>query len=297
MANAVRAGTESWVARTETNRAALFWRRLVRHRLAVVALVVLLALLAVSFSAPLWLSYERTLEQVRIATFAPPSADAWFGRDEYGRDAFARAVYGGRVSLGVALSAALMATAIGTVLGMLAGFLGGVADAAIDRTIELFLILPGLLLLILAASITRPSVSSIALILGIFGWPVLARIVRGEFLAARERDYVQAAHLVGCSPLRVALRHILPNAMAPIIVTATLLFAANLTAEAAISFLGLGIQPPTPSWGNLLTNAQDYVISSPFLAIFPGLLILVTVLCVNLLGDGLRDALDPRLRG
>jgi len=292
----VTSATEIWATRAEPRRAALFWRRLLRHRLAVVGLLVLLTLIIVSFSAPLWLSYERTLEQVRIATFAPPSADAWFGRDEFGRDAFARAVYGGRISLGVALSAALVATAIGTVLGMAAGYVGGLIDAAIDRTIELFLILPYLLLLILAAAIARPSVLSITLILGLFGWPVLARIVRGEFLLARERDYVQAAQMIGCSPLRVALRHILPNAMAPIIVTGTLLFATNLTAEAAISFLGLGIQPPTPSWGNLLTNAQNYVISSPFLAIFPGLLILVTVLCVNLLGDGLRDALDPRLR-
>jgi len=274
-----------------------FWRRLRKHRLAVTGLLILLALAAVSFSAPLWLSYERTLSQVRIATFAPPSAGAWFGRDEFGRDAFARAVYGGRVSLGVAFTSAVIAAGIGTLLGMLAGYCGGAVDSVIDRVIELFLTLPGLLLLILAAAIARPSVTSIMVILALFGWPVLARIVRGEFLAARERDYIQAAETIGCSWQRIAVRHILPNAMAPIIVTGTLLFATNLTAEAAISFLGLGIQPPTPSWGNMLTNAQDYVISAPFLAIFPGLLILVAVLCVNLLGDGLRDALDPKMRG
>jgi peptide/nickel transport system permease protein len=277
-------------------RRVVFWRRLLRHRLAVSGLLVLLVVSVTSFSSPLWLSREHTLSQVRTATFAPPSSDAWFGRDEFGRDAFARAVYGGRVSLWVAFASAVMAAVIGTVLGILAGYLGGAVDAVIDRVIELFLTLPGLLLLILAAAIARPSVKSIILILGLFGWPVLARLVRGEYIAAKERDYVQAAETVGCSWLRIALRHILPNAMAPIIVSGTLLFATNLTAEAAISFLGLGIQPPTPSWGNMLTNAQDYVISSPFLAIFPGLLILVTVLCVNLLGDGLRDALDPKLR-
>ena len=276
---------------------ALFWRRLFRHRLAIAGLLVLLVLTVASVSAPLWLDRERTLLQVRRDTFAPPSAGAWFGRDEFGRDAFARAVYGGRISLWVALSSAAISTLIGTVLGMLAGYLGGWVDAVIDRFTELFLTLPTLLLLILAAAIARPSVTSIVLILGLFGWPVLARLVRGEYLAARQRDYIQAAETIGCSWVRIAIRHILPNAMAPIIVAGTLLVATHLTAEAAISFLGLGIQPPTPSWGNMLTNAQDYVISSPFLAIAPGALILITVLCVNLLGDGLRDALDPRLRG
>jgi peptide/nickel transport system permease protein len=272
-------------------------RRLLRHRLAVAGLVVLVALSLTVFSAPLWLPYESVLAQARTETFASPSADAWFGRDEYGRDAFARAAYAGQVSLGVALVSALLATIVGTVLGALAGYVGGATDALVDRVIELFLTLPSLLLLILAASVARPSVQSITIILSLFSWPVLARIVRGEFLAGKERDYVQAAETVGCSRWRIATLHILPNAMAPIIVTGTLLFATNLTAEAAISFLGLGIQPPTPSWGNMLTNAQDYVISSPFLAIFPGLLILAAVMCINLVGDGLRDALDPRLRG
>jgi peptide/nickel transport system permease protein len=271
-------------------------RRLLRNRLAVLGLVVLAAMMLACFSAPLWLPYERVLTQVRDATFAPPSADAVFGRDEFGRDAFARAVYGGRISLWVSLASAVLATGIGTVLGMLAGYFGGWVDAVIDRVIELFLTLPFLLLLILAASVLRPSTTSILLILGFFGWAVLARIVRGEFIAARQRDYIVAAEVVGCSWQRVAIRHMLPNVMAPIIVAGTLLVAGNITAEAAISFLGLGIQPPTPSWGNMLTNAQDYMISAPFLAIFPGLLILITVLCVNLLGDGLRDALDPRLR-
>jgi len=271
-------------------------RRLLRHRLAVSGLIVLLVLTGICFSAPLWLPYTDTLTQVRSDTFASPSGSALFGRDEFGRNAFDRAVYGGRNSLEISLLSALIATGIGTLVGMLAGYFGGWVDGIADRLIELFLTLPFLLLLILAAAITRPSVTSIILILGLFNWAVLARIVRGEFIAARTRDYTQAAELLGCPWWRIAARHILPNAMAPIIVSGTLLFATNLTAEAAISFLGLGIQPPTPSWGNMLTNAQDYVISAPFLAIFPGLLILITVLCVNLLGDGLRDAFDPKLR-
>jgi peptide/nickel transport system permease protein len=272
------------------------WRRFVHNPLAIIALLVLAFLTVLSFSAPLWLPPDRVLEQVRSATFSSPSLSHWFGLDEYGRDAFARAVYGGRLSLWIAFSSAFISTVIGTVLGMMAGYIGGWVDVVIDRLIELILTIPFLLLLILAASIARPSATSILLILGLFDWPVLARIVRGEFLSLRRRDYIEAARASGCSNTRIVLRHILPNAMAPIIVTGTLIVAIHLTSEAAISFLGLGIQPPTPSWGNLLTNAQNYVISAPFLAIFPGLLILITVLAVNLLGDGLRDALDPRQR-
>lgn len=280
----------------EVRRGTTVWQRFIRNPLALIALAVLIILSIVSFSAPLWMPYSDALNQVRDATFAHPSVGLWFGRDEYGRDAFARAVYGGRISLWVAFSSALIATVIGTVLGMLAGYLGGWADTVIDRLIELILTIPFLLLLILAAAVARPSATSILLILGLFDWPVLARLVRGEFLSLKRRDYIEAARASGCSAPRIVLRHILPNSMAPIIVTGTLIVAIHLTSEAAISFLGLGIQTPTPSWGNLLTNAQNYVISAPFLAFFPGLLILITVLAVNLLGDGLRDALDPRLR-
>jgi peptide/nickel transport system permease protein len=179
---------------------------------------------------------------------------------------------------------------------MTAGYLGGWADAIIDRFTELILTIPFLLLLILAAAVMRPSVLSIILILGLFDWPVLTRLVRGEFIGLRHREFVEAARASGAGTARIITRHILPNAVAPIIVAATLLVAVHITAEAAISFLGLGIQPPTPSWGNMLTEAQRYIISAPFLAIFPGLLILITVLCINLVGDGLRDAFDPRQR-
>jgi peptide/nickel transport system permease protein len=272
------------------------WQRFARNRLAVVGLVVLAALALIVLFGPLVISSDRVTAQVRNATFAAPSASAWFGRDEFGRDAFARAVYGGRLSLTISFVSALIATAIGVVLGGLAGYASGWLDAVIDRFIELILTLPFLLLLILAAAVAPTSPTSIVLILGLFGWPVLARLVRGEFIAIKHRDYVEAARACGASAPRVIVYHILPNAMAPIIVTATLILATNLIAEATISFLGLGIHPPTPSWGNMLTESQTYLINSPFLAIFPGLLILVTVLCVNLLGDGLRDALDPRLK-
>lgn len=272
------------------------WRRFLVNRLAVGGLVVLVALALTTIVVPLIVPAAKVTEQVRTATFAPPGGDAWFGRDEFGRDAFVRAAYGGRISLWVAFASALIATLIGVVLGMASGYAGGWLDAVLDRFVELVLTLPFLLLLILAAAVASPSMNSIIAILGLFGWPVLARLVRGEFVALRHREFIEAARASGASGWRIVWYHMLPNAMAPIIVTATLILATNLIAEATISFLGLGIHPPTPSWGNMLTEAQTYLIHSPFLAIFPGLLILVTVLCVNLIGDGLRDALDPRLK-
>lgn len=272
------------------------WARFARRPLSTISLAVLVILSLISIFAPVIVNEERVMQQALRQTFQAPNADAWFGRDELGRDAFARAVYGGRISLFVGLVGALLSTALSVLFGVLAGYFGGSIDAVIDRLIELILTIPFLVLLILAASLWRPSVWSIILILGLFGWPVLARIVRGEFISLRERDFVTAARSIGARDTSIMVGHVLPNTVAPIVVGATLSVASYVTSEAAISFLGLGIQPPTPSWGNMLTNAQSYVISAPFLAIIPGLLILITVLCVNLVGDGLRDAFDPRLR-
>jgi peptide/nickel transport system permease protein len=222
-------------------------KRFLRNRLAVAASVVLLILCGISLTAPLFIDRELVLVQSRRETFTGPSSSAWFGRDELGRDAFARAVYGSRISLTVGIVSALISTVIGVVLGMLAGYIGGWVDVVIDRFTELILTIPFLLLLILAAAVMRPSALSIILILGLFDWPVLARLVRGEFLSMRNREFVEAARASGCTGFRIITRHILPNAVAPIIVAATLLIAVHITAEAAISFLGLGIQPPTPS--------------------------------------------------
>jgi peptide/nickel transport system permease protein len=272
------------------------WRRFARNRLAVAAFFILGALVLVALIGPLVIPESQVTAQVRSGTFAAPSAATPFGRDEFGRDAFVRAIYGGRTSLWVAFIATLINTILGVLLGMLGGYAGGWIDAVIDRFVELILTLPFLLLLILAAAVLQPSATSIVVILGLFGWPVLARIVRGEFVSLKGREFIEAARASGASAPRIVFRHMLPNAMAPIIVTATLTLATNLIAEATISYLGLGIKPPLPSWGNMLTEAQNYLIKAPYLAIFPGMLILITVLCVNLLGDGLRDALDPRLK-
>jgi peptide/nickel transport system permease protein len=275
---------------------ASIWRRYRRNRLAVGALAILAVLALTVIIGPLVIPSALVTAQVRSATFAPPSHSAIFGRDEFGRDAFVRGIYGGRTSLWIAFIATVMNTIIGVLLGVISGYMGGWADAIIDRFVELILTLPFLLLLILAAAVLQPSATSIILILGLFGWPQLARIVRGEFISLKHREFIESARSSGATVPRIIFRHILPNALAPIIVTATLLLAQNLIAEATISYLGLGIKPPAPSWGNMLNEAQNYLIRSPFLAIFPGMLILITVLCFNLLGDGLRDALDPRLK-
>jgi len=296
MAAAIATTPSALASHARTGNQVSVWRRFRRNRLVLVALVVFALLVIGVAVVPLFIPVASVTAQVRNATFAAPTLATPFGRDEFGRDAFVRSLYGGRTSLMIALIATLVNTVLGVLLGMIAGYVGGWPDAIIDRFIELILTLPFLLLLILAAAVLQPSPTSIVIILGLFGWPQLARIVRGEFVSLKQREFVEAARTSGASVSRIIIRHILPNTMAPIIVTATLLLAQNLIAEATISYLGLGIKPPAPSWGNMLTEAQNYLIRAPYLAIFPGMLILITVLCINLLGDGLRDALDPRAR-
>ena len=296
LAAAAIATPSALASHARTGNRVSVWRRFRRNRLVLVALIVF-ALLVIGIAVvPLFIPASSVTAQVRNATFAAPTLATPFGRDEFGRDAFVRSLYGGRTSLMIALIATLVNTVLGVLLGMIAGYVGGWPDAIIDRFIELILTLPFLLLLILAAAVLQPSPTSIVIILGLFGWPQLARIVRGECVSLKQREFVEAARTSGASVSRIIVRHILPNTMAPIIVTATLLLAQNLIAEATISYLGLGIKPPAPSWGNMLTEAQNYLIRAPYLAICPGVLILITVLCINLLGDGLRDALDPRAR-
>ena len=272
-------------------------RRLSRNYLAVAALLFLLTSYAVAAFVPFILPEERANAMDLLDTLAAPSRAHPFGTDDFGRDAFIRALYGGRVSLTVGLAAAALASSIGILVGATAGYLGGRFDMLLMRFADLLLGIPFFFILILTASFTQPSVLSIVLIIGLLRWVTMARLVRGEFLSLKERDFVMAAQTLGSGPGRIMFRHILPNAIAPIIVQITLAIAFAILSESSISFLGLGIQPPTPSWGNMLTKAQGYLISAPWLAIFPGGLIFLTVLSFNILGDALRDVLDPRLRG
>ena len=270
----------------------LAWERFRRHRLAMVSLVVLLLLgLAVLFAGTL--ARYDVVEQDLGAMLTVPSAQHWFGTDNLGRDEFARVLYGGRISLLVGIAVALSASVLGGLIGALAGYYGGWADNLLMRVTDLFLAIPFLVILIVASRAMGGSVFDIVVVLSLFYWMGEARIVRGVFLSLKEKEFVEAARACGASDAAIIFGHLMPNALGPMIVNVTLGVAAAILAESALSFLGFGIQPPTPSWGNLLNDAQNFTLIAPWLVWFPGLAILVTVLAVNFLGDGLRDAFDP----
>lgn len=274
----------------------LAWQRFRRHRLAMVGGGLALFLSAVAILAPLIAPYDP--EKISLGTrWTAPTVVHPFGTDELGRDVLARAMYAGRISLAVGYISAVGVALSGAVAGVVAGYYGGFADSVLMRLVDILLSVPTIpLYLIMAALIPGGGVDRIILIFMIFGWTGVSRLVRGQVLSLKEQDYVEAARALGASQGRIMLRHLLPNAMAPIIVATTLAVGGFILAESGLSYLGLGIQPPTPSWGNMLQRAQEYVWNAAWLAVFPGVLIFVTVLSFNFLGDGLRDALDPRLK-
>ena len=289
---------------------AILWRRFLSHRLAVASALVLIALSLAALSAPLvesLLGLDATKVNL-LGRLQPPSAEHPLGTDELGRDLLLRLLYGGRVSLLVGLLAALFAAVIGTVIGLLAGYYGGTLDALLMRLTDGVIALPLLPLLIVLAAVDltklglpqavaeaeTASLYRIVILIALFGWTTVARLVRGATLSLKTREFVRAAEALGASGLRIMMVHILPNAVSPIVVATTLSVGNVILFESVLSFLGLGIQPPIPSWGNMLTNAQELIWSAPALAVYPGLLIFVTVIAFNFLGDGLQDALDPR---
>lgn len=273
----------------------LFVRRFRRHRLAVIGLVVLIVLGMLALLAPVIAPYGFDTQDLNIiGTPQPPSAEHLMGTDQLGRDALTRVLYGARVSLAVGLTSALLASLLGTLVGALAGYYRGWLDTFLMRLTDVVLCIPLLPLVILLSGMLRPTVPLLVGIIGVLGWMGTARLVRGQFLSLREREFVEASRALGGSNNRIMFRHILPNAIGPIIVATTLAVGSGIMLESALSFLGLGVQPPTPTWGNLLNYASQWLQVAPWLALFPGLFILVTVLAVNFLGDGLRDALDPR---
>ncbi len=276
----------------------LAWRRFRRHRLALVATVLLVLLAGSAILAPWIAPYDPNYENYAAFDGAPPTSAHIMGLDFSGRDVFSRVLYGGRISLLIGFGSMLSAIVLGTTLGAVAGYFGGWVDNLVMRLTDLMLSFPlYLLLFVLSAFIAGDTggqnVAMIVLIIMAVSWTYIARLVRAEILSLKERDYILAARALGVGPVGIIARHLLPNAVAPIVVNATLLVGNNIIVESVLSFFGFGVQPPTSSWGSMLADAQANMASAPWAAIYPGLMILLTVLSVNLLGDGLRDALDP----
>jgi peptide/nickel transport system permease protein len=268
-----------------------------RNRTAVAGLIVILALYMVALLTPLISPFDPALQGDLITErLTGLSATHPLGTDQFARDVLSRLLYGARISLLIGFVAVGISVTVGTVLGAVAGFLGGVVDMVIMRFVDMVISFPTLVLLITIIALFEPSIFLIIAVLGLTLWPGTARIVRGEVLSLREREFVQAATALGFSKTRIILRHLIPNALGPVIVAATLGIGNTIVMEAGLSFLGLGVQPPTPSWGTMVADGRNVLLTAWWLSTFPGLAIVFTVLSFNLVGDGLRDALDPRLR-
>ncbi|HBA87527.1 MAG TPA: peptide ABC transporter permease [Geobacter sp.] len=270
-----------------------FWQRFTGNKFATAGLVVIVALFVLSLAASLLTPYQPdAIDAWHV--LLPPSAEHWFGTDELGRDVLTRVIFGARVSLKVGFVAVGIAVLIGTVVGLFAGFYGGWIDTLLMRVVDIMLCFPTFFLILAVIAMLEPSIWYIMIIIGLTGWMGVARLVRAEVLSLKSRDFILAARVLGASDLRIIFRHVLPNALSPVLVSATLGVAGAILTESALSFLGIGVQPPTPSWGNILTSGKDYIEFAWWLSLFPGVAILVTVLSYNLVGEGIRDALDPR---
>lgn len=272
------------------------WRRFREHRLAVAAAMAIALLTISAVMIPLVPSLRDPVLIDVGHKFAPPGKEGyWLGADELGRDVFSRLLFGGRVSLLVGLSTALVTIVVGSVAGAVAGYSGGRVDNFIMRIADIMLCFPTLFLALVLAAFLGSSLLSVTLIISLTSWMAVARLVRGQILSLREQEFITAARAIGAPGRHIIFKELLPNAVAPIVVAATLNVANAILTESYLSFLGYGIQPPVPSWGNMLNKAQTYVTQAPWVAIFPGIMITITVTAFNFLGDGLRDALDPRL--
>lgn len=272
-------------------------RRFRRNRLALFGLVLMLFLYLIALITPLIAPYDPIAQDQIVQTrYQPPSAEYLMGTDRFGRDVFSRVLYGARISLSIGFIAVGLGLLIGTMIGATAGYFGGRTDSILMRFTDMMLSFPRLVLLILVIALFEPSIWLVITVLGLTGWMGIARIVRGEVLSLREREFVLAARALGMNDFRIITRHILPATLAPMIVYATLGIGNTILTEAGLSFLGLGVQPPVPSWGNMISQGRDTLVTAWWIATFPGLAIVFTVMAFNFVGDGLRDALDPRQR-
>jgi peptide/nickel transport system permease protein len=290
--------------REERTMTQLVWRAFRRHRPAMMGLTVIVIFALTAIFAPYLTPYDPDKTNMDVALQAP-SGTHLMGTDELGRDLLTRIFYGGRISLSIGVMAMTLSVTLGALVGGVAGFYGGWVDNVLMRFVDMMLSFPSLFVLILLALALRElpieelrgtafaSVFSIVLVIAVLSWMSIARLVRGSFLSLKEKEFIEAAHCIGVPNRRIMLRHLLPNAMSPIIVAATFRVATSIITESGLSYLGFGVQPPTPTWGNMLKNAQSMMSSAPWTAIFPGLMIFIAVVAINFIGDGLRDALDP----
>lgn len=270
------------------------FKRLIANRFAFTGALIVVALFVISFLAPYITPYSPDdLDAYHV--LLPPTSAHWMGTDELGRDVLTRIIYGARISLKVGFVAVGISAAVGTLAGLLAGYFGSWVDQLLMRLVDIMLCFPTFFLILAVIAMLEPSIWYIMIVIGLTGWMGVARLVRAEVLSLRERDFVFAARALGASNIRIIFRHILPNSLSPVLVAATLGVAGAILTESALSFLGIGVQPPVPSWGNMLTAGKDYLEFAWWLSLFPGLAILITVIAYNLVGEGLRDALDPRL--
>lgn len=270
-----------------------FLHRFVRNPLALIGAALVLLLIALALAAPA-LCPQDPMRQDVVHRLMPPSSGHWLGTDDLGRDVFTRILYGTRISLAVGVLAVSASVVIGTLVGLIAGYFGRAVDAALMRLVDILLCFPTIFLILMVIAFLEPNILNVMAIIGLTSWMGLSRLVRGEVLSLRERDFIWAARGLNLSAPRILFVHILPNVVSPVLVAATLGVGGAILTESALSFLGLGVQPPAPSWGNMLAAGKDYIHIAWWLTLFPGLAILVTVLAFNLLGEGLRDVLDPR---
>lgn len=293
------------MAAAEPSQAVMVWKRFRKHKLAVVGLITLAALTIICTFAEipfthirLFAPYDPAVQDL-YGTFAPPSGTHWLGTDDLGRDILTRLIYAGRISLVIGVVCALIVAVVGSLVGSISGYFGGWVDTLIMRFVDLLLSIPFFPLLLVLSQLLSTyidSVTTIIIVLTVFGWLSISRLVRGQILSLRGLDFVEATRALGASNSRIIFRHMLPNSLAPIIVNLTLDVGGFILSESTLSYLGYGVKSPTPTWGNMLADVNNYILQHPLLAFYPGLAILLTVVSINFMGDALRDALDPRLK-
>jgi peptide/nickel transport system permease protein len=287
--------TDQAVARVTLGLFRLFWRRLTRNKLNLVSLGVILLMVIMALAAP-WITPFPYDQVAPAEQWQAPSAKHWLGTDQYGRDILSRCIYGARVSLFVGIVAVTFSLILGVLLGACAGYFGGVVDEVIMRIMDMFMAIPAIILAIAFVAMLGPNLRNLIIAIAVYRIAQFARVTRGSVLSLKEQEFIEACRAMGQYHPRIVFRHLLPNCLAPIVVLASVIIGNIILTEATLSFLGLGIQPPMASWGVMISDGNEYLMFAPWMSVFPGLFLMVTMLAFNLLGDGLRDALDPRLK-